>query len=190
MRGIERAAPESRGRLMYMFFLFFLIGIFALVIQSAVPALFPMPIQWLLILIIYLGIYKSLGIGLFLTIILGLCFDFWSGGTFGEGLFSALFIFGLSRGISGTIYADRPLVQFLIIFGTLVGLFGCLSLLFSLSGVPVGSIKTLGTRVLLSSLLSAVVGTPLLWVCKAIDPQRGGYYLARFMEEEREEPLI
>jgi hypothetical protein len=65
-----------------------------------------------------------------------------------------------------------------------------LCFLYGVMDVSCGTGERIFTRLLLSSGCTALVGVGLLAFFKRVDPERGGYYLTRFMPERREAPLI
>ena len=178
------------GRQFLSFLLFVPLGLLALIAQGIIPDIWGVRIEWFLIVIIYVGIYKSLGMGVLIATILGLSLDFFSGTNFGEGLFSAYFVMGAARIVSSMIYADKTSIQFICVSVVIMGLYAILAILFLLLGIYVGSFGHFLYISISSSVASAVVGVLLLRLLKLIDPDRGGYYLTRFMAEEREIPLI
>jgi len=181
---------EGKGRRAMSLVLFFLLGYFAIVIQGVVGECRGVRVEWLMILVVYLGVYKSPGVSMFLTVVLGVILDMSSASFFGEGIVSTLWVMLIARGVSRLIYADRPVIQFLILAGSLLSLGGLLLFLYGVMDVSVGAGSRVFTGFLLTSGLSAVIGVGLLVLFKRIDPERGGYYLTRFMPERREDPLI
>jgi rod shape-determining protein MreD len=143
-----------------------------------------------LLVIIYIGIYKSPGTSVLITLILGLLLDLYSGAVFGEGLFCAFFVMGYSRLISRLVYVDRPIMLFPATLVTVLSLLGVLAVITLLWGKVVGTFGSFAVSSCLSALLTALIGLVLLPFLKIIDPERGGYYLTRFMREEWGEPLV
>lgn len=178
------------GRQLLSFLLFVPLGLLAMIAQGIIPDIWGVRIEWLLVVIIYIGIYKSLGVGVLIATILGLSLDFFSGTNFGEGLFSAYFVLGAARTISSMIYADKTSIQFVCVSVVIMGLYVILAIIFLLLGIYVGPFGHFLYISISSSVVSATVGILLLRFLKLIDPDRGGYYLTRFMAEEREVPLI
>jgi rod shape-determining protein MreD len=172
------------------FFLFVLIGSAALIFQGIIPDIRGIRTEWLLLVIIYVGIYKSPGTGVLITLILGLLLDLYSGAVFGEGLFCAFFVMGYSRLVSRMVYVDRPLMLFPAMLATVFSLFCVLAIITLLWGKAAGTFGSLIVESCLSALLTALMGLILLPLLKFIDPERGGYYLTRFMREEWGEPLV
>jgi len=181
---------EGKGRWVVSLVLFILIGFFAVVLQGVMGDYRGVRVEWLMILVVYLGIYKSPGLSMFLTMFLGVMLDMSSVSFFGEGLVSTLWVMLIARGVSQLIYADRPVMQFLILTGSVLSLGGVLFFLYGMMDVSFGTSSQIFTRLLLSSGLTALVGVGLLAFFKRIDPERGGYYLTRFMPERQEAPLI
>jgi cell shape-determining protein MreD len=190
MPGVQTDTGEGRWRRAASLVLFLLLGFFAVILQGVMGDYRGVRVEWLMILVAYLGIYKSPGLSIFLTVFLGIMLDMSSASFFGEGLVSTLWVMLLSRGVSRLIYADRPVVQFLILAGAVLSLGGVLFFLYGIMDVPFGTSAKIFTRLSLSSGVTALVGVFLLFFFKRIDPERGGYYLTQFMPERREEPLI
>ncbi len=181
---------ESRGRKYLGFLLFIIIGTAVLLVQGVLPGIRGIGAEWFFLVIIYVGIYKSPGTSVLITTILGLLFDFYSGSSFGEGLFCCFFVMGSSRVISRVIYADRPLVFSSIACIVSFSLSIVLSLVTLLWGLSVGRFGSVITAALFTAFLTALVSIPFLPLLKFVDPERGGYYLTRFMREEWGEPLV
>lgn len=180
----------GRGRQFFSFLLLILLGLLVLIAQGIIPDIWGVRIEWFLIVIIYVGIYKSLWAGVLIATILGISLDFYSGTNFGEGLFSAFFVMGAARIVSSISYVDKTPIQFVCVFVVIMGLYATLALFFLLLGFYVGPFGYFLYMSFSSSIASAAVGVLLLRFLKLIDPERGGYYLTRFMTEEREIPLI
>ena len=170
--------------------LFLLLGLFSIVLQGMMGEYRGVRVEWLMILVVYLGVYKSPGLSVFLTVLLGVMLDLSSASFFGEGIVSTVWVMLIARGVSRLIYADRPVVQFLILVGSVLSLGGLLFFLYGSMDVSFGTSSGIFTRLVLTSGLTAVVGVGFLILFKCIDPERGRYYLTRFMEERREAPLI
>lgn len=181
---------EGKGRRAMSLVLFALLGFFAVVLVGVMGEYRGVRVEWLMILIVYLGVYKSPGLSMFLTVLLGVMLDMSSASFFGEGIVSTLWVMLIARGVSRLIYADRPIVQFLILAGSVLSLGGLLFLLYGVMNVPFGTDSQVFIRLLSTSGLTALIGVGLLSLFKRIDPERGGYYLTRFMPERREAPLI
>jgi len=190
MPGVQTDTAEGRWRRAASLVLFLLFGFFAIVLQGVMGEYRGVRVEWLMILVVYLGIYKSPGLSIFLTVLLGVMLDMSSTSFFGEGLVSTLWVMLLSRGVSRLIYADRPVVQFLILAGAVLSLGGVLLFIYGVMDVSFGTSSNIFTLLLFSSGITAFVGVFLLFFLKRIDPEQGGYYLTRFMPERREEPLI
>ncbi|MBN1881185.1 MAG: rod shape-determining protein MreD [Deltaproteobacteria bacterium] len=181
---------EGKGRLAVSLVLFFLLGFLAVILSGVIGEYRGVRVEWLMILVVYLGIYKSPGLSVFLTLLLGVILDMSSASFFGEGLVSTIWVMLIARGVSRLIYADRPVMQFLILAACVMSLGGVLCFLYGIMDVSCGASARIFTRLLFSSGVTAFVGVGLLALLKRIDPERGGYYLTRFMPERREAPLI
>jgi len=179
---------ESGTRKYLGFLLFIFIGSVALLVQGMNVR--GIRIEWLLLVVIYVGVYKSPGTGVLITLILGLLLDLYSGAALGEGLFCAFFVMGCVRLVSRMIYVDRPILLFAAALVTILSLYCVLAVITLLWGKGVGSFGSFIVTSCVSALLTALVGIVLLPVFKFIDPERGGYYLTRFMREEWGEPLV
>jgi rod shape-determining protein MreD len=182
---------ESRGRRYLGFLLFLLIGAIVLILQGVLPNIRGIRIEWFFLVIVYVGIYKPPAMSVLLTFLLGILLDLYSGGVFGTGLFCSFFVMGASRLISRIIYAERTLVLFVI--AAVVSFFlnlVVLSAVASWGGASVVSFGWFILRATASAFMTALAGIIFLPLLKYIDPERGGYYLARFMREERGEPLV
>ncbi len=180
----------SRTRKYLGFLLFILIGSATLIVQGIIPDIRGIRTEWFLLVIIYVGIYKSPGTSVLITLILGLLLDLYSGAVFGEGLFCTFFVMGYSRLTSRIVYVDRPLMLLLATLVTVLSLFCVLAVITLLWGKAVGTFGSFIVASGLSALLTALVGLILLPLLKFIDPERGGYYLTRFMREEWGQPLV
>ena len=187
---IQSDTGEGKGRQAASLVLFFLLGLLAIALLGVTGEYRGVRVEWLMILVVYLGIYKSPGLSMFLTVLLGIMLDLSSVSFLGEGLVSAIWVMLIARGVSRLIYADRPVVQFLILAGSVLSLGGVLFFLYGVMDVPCGTSGRIFTRLLFSSGITALVGVGLLFLFKRVDPERGGYYLTRFMPERREAPLI
>ncbi len=172
------------------FLLFIIIGAAALIIQGVMPDIRGVRAEWFLLVVIYIGIYKSPGTGVLITLVLGLLLDLYTGATFGEGLFCAFFVMGCSRLVSRIVYADRPLMLFPVALVTIILLHCVLAIMSLLWGKEVGTFGSFVAMTFFSSLFTALVGLVFLPLLKIVDPERGGYYLTRFMREEWGEPLV
>jgi len=190
MNGNKNVIRESRTRKYLGFLLFILIGIVILVVQGIVPDIRGIRIEWLLLLVIYVGIYKSPGTGVLISLILGLLLDLYSGTVFGEGVFCTFFVMGYSRLVSRMVYVDRPLMFFIAALATVFSLLCALAVITLLWGGQAGTFGSFIVGSSLSALLTALAGLIFLPLLKYIDPERGGYYLTRFMREEWGEPLV
>jgi len=71
-----------------------------------------------------------------------------------------------------------------------LALSGVLSVMAILEGLWVGWAGSFIVNALLSALATALAGVPCLFLLKLVDPERGGYYLTRFMREEHGVPLV
>ena len=127
---VQNDTGEGRGRRAASFVLFLLFGFFAIVLQGVMGELHGVRVEWVMILVVYLGVYKSPGVSVFLTMLLGVMLDMASASFFGEGLVSTLWVMLIARGVSRLIYADRPVVQFLILAGSVLSLGGVLFFLY------------------------------------------------------------
>lgn len=181
---------QSGTRKYLGFFLFILVGTAALIVQGIITDVRGVRIEWFLLVIIYVGVYKSPGTGVLITLILGLLLDLYSGAVVGEGLFCAFFVMGYARLISRMAYVDRPALLFLSALATIFSLYCVLAVIVLLWGKLVGTFGSFIVSAGLSAILTAVSGIILLPVLKFIDPERGGYYLTHFMREEWGEPLV
>jgi rod shape-determining protein MreD len=190
MNRADKYVRMSRGRRIVGFILFIPLGFLAVVIQGLVPELFGVRVEWFLIFIVYVGIYKSPGLCLIITAVLGLIFDLSSSSPVGQGFFCAFFAMGAARVISSLIYADRPPIMFLTTAAITLGLNAILVVIFLLTRFGAGEIGFIFRHAFFSSLLTAILSVPLFLIIKFIDPERGGYYFTRFMREEEEIPLI
>lgn len=190
MNGRKNVIRESRTRKYVGFLLFVLIGSATLIVQGIMPDIREIRTEWFLLVIIYVGIYKSPGTGVLITLILGLLLDLYSGSVFGEGLFCTFFVMGYSRLVSRMVYVDRPLMLFLATLVTVLSLFCVLAVITLLWGKEVGTFGSFIVTSCLCALLTALMGLIFLPLLKFIDPERGGYYLTRFMREEWGEPLV
>jgi rod shape-determining protein MreD len=186
----QHVIRESPARRYVGFVLFCLIGALTIVVQGVVPEIGWVRVQWFFLVIAYVGIYKPPGMSVILTTVLGLLLDLYSGARLGEGLFCSFFVMGGARLVSRIIYADKPLVQFSIVLAVLLALFGILSVMTLLEGLWVGGGGSFIVTSLLSALATALFGVPSFFLLKRVDPERGGYYLTRFMREEHEAPLV
>jgi len=190
MNDSKTVIRESGTRKYLGFLLFIVIGVATLIIQGVMPGIRGIRAEWFLLVVIYIGIYKSPGTGVLITLMLGLFLDLYTGATFGEGLFCSFFVMGCSRIVSRIIYADRPFMLFLTALVTTILLYCVLAIMTLLWGKEVGTFGSFVLTTFLSALLTAVVGLALLPLLKIVDPERGGYYLTRFMREEWGEPLV
>jgi rod shape-determining protein MreD len=190
MNGKKNVIRESGTRKYLGFLLFVLIGSLILIFQGIMPDIRDIRIEWFLLVIIYVGIYKSPGTGVLITLILGLLLDLYSGAVFGEGLFCTFFVMGYSRLVSRMVYVDRLAMLFFATLVTVFSLSCVLAVITLLWGKEVGTFGSFIVTSCLSSLLTALAGLILLPLLKYIDPERGGYYLTRFMREEWGEPLV
>ncbi len=181
---------QSGTRKYLGFFLFVLLGTAALIVQGIAADVRGIRIEWLLLVVIYVGVYKSPGTGVLIGLILGLLLDLYSGAVLGEGLFCVFFVMGYARLISRMIYVNRPALMFPAIVATILSLYGVLAVITLLWGKAVGTFGSFVVTSCLSALLTALMGVLLLPVLKFFDPERGGYYLTRFMREEWGEPLV
>lgn len=190
MNRADKYIKMSRGRRIVGFILFIPLGFLAVVVQGLVPEIFGIRVEWFFIFIIYVGIYKSPGLCLLITAVLGLLFDLSSSAPAGQGIFCAFFSMGAARVISSLIYADRPPIMFLTTAAITLGMNAILVIIFLLNRFGAGEIGPLFRHAVSSSLLTAILSVPLFLIIKFIDPERGGYYFTRFMREEEEIPLI
>jgi rod shape-determining protein MreD len=190
MNGNRNVIRQSRTRKYLGFLLFVLIGSAILVVQGIVPDIRGIRIEWLLLIVVYVGVYKSPGTGVLISLILGLLLDLYSGTVFGEGVFCTFFVMGFSRLVSRMIYVDRPLMLFVASLASIFSLLCVLAVITLLWGRDAGTFGSFIVRSSLSSLVTALAGLVLLPLLKRIDPERGGYYLTRFMREEWGEPLV
>ena len=181
---------ESKGRQVFSFFIFIFLGIISIFIISVLPEVFGVRVEWFVIVMVYIGIYKPPFAAISLTIILGLLLDNLTGAPFGEGFFTAIFSMNATRIISRVIYADRPVTRFFTLMIVLSGLHLCFAIIIISLGLNISSVRTFLISALPSILITAVIGVPILGFIKKIDPERGGYYLARFMREERTQSLV
>jgi rod shape-determining protein MreD len=187
----KKGVIRQSGTRKYLgFFLFVLIGSAALIAQGIFPDIRGIRAEWFLLVIIYIGIYKSPGTGVLITFTLGLLLDLYSGTVFGEGLFCTFFVMGYCRLISRMVYVDRLLMLFPTTLVTVLSLFCVLAVITLLWGKNVGTFGSFITASSLSALLTALIGLIILPILKFIDPERGGYYLTRFMREEWGEQLV
>jgi rod shape-determining protein MreD len=181
---------QSETRKYLGFLLFILVGSAALIAQGIVADVRGIRIEWLLLVVVYVGVYKSPGTGVLITLILGLLLDLYSGAVFGEGLFCAFFVMGYARLVSRMVYVDRIPLLFLAALATMLSLYCVLAVITLLWGKAVGTFGSFAVMSCLSAFLTALAGVILLPILKFIDPERGGYYLTRFMREEWGEPLV
>ena len=186
----DKLARVSGGKVVFGFVLFILMGFFAIIVQGAVPEIFGFRVEWLLIFFIYVGIYKSPGLSFLITMTLGLLYDLMSSAPVGQGFFYAFYAMGAARIISSIIYANRLGIMFLTTAAVTLSLNLILILIFLVSPFKVGSVSLLLRFIVPSSFLTAAISVPLFFLIKYIDPERGGYYLTRFMREEKEFPLL
>jgi rod shape-determining protein MreD len=186
----DKLARVGRGRVVFGFVLIILMGFLAIIIQGMFPEIFGIRIEWLFIFFIYVGIYKSPGLSIFITATLGLIYDLTSSAPVGQGFFCAFYAMGVARIISSIIYVNRPGIMFLTTATVTLSLNLILLLIFLISSYKVGSASLLLRFVVFSSFLTALISVPLFSLIKYIDPERGGYYLTRFMREEKVVPLL
>ena len=186
----ETLARVSGGRAVFGFVLIIFLGFFAIIIQGVIPEIFGFRVEWLLIFFIYVGIYKSPGLSIIITATLGLLYDLMSSAPVGQGFFCAFYSMGAARIISSIIYANRLGIMFLTTAAVTLSLNLILILIFLVSLNKVGSVSLLIRFIVPSSFLTAAISVPLFSLLKYIDPERGGYYLTRFMREEKEFPLL
>jgi rod shape-determining protein MreD len=114
------------------FFLFCLIGLIFLVLQStllALEAINPLRPDLLFILLISLGTLDRLGLGLILSILLGLMVDLLSWGLPGTAMilypliFWVFFFIGTRTDINDSVFAVIAVLIFQILYGLLVHFF-------------------------------------------------------------------
>jgi rod shape-determining protein MreD len=190
MNESKTVSREDRTRKYLGFFLFIAIGAFALIIEGVMPGIGGVRAELLLLVVIYIGIYKSPGTGVLITLVLGLLVDLYSGAPFGEGVFYSFLAMGCSRLVSRIVYANRPFMLFIITLVTVILIHGILAIVTLLWGKHVGTFGSFALTTFLSALFTAAAGLAVLPLLKIIDPERGGYYLTRFMREEWGEPLV
>lgn len=190
MKEENKYVRMSRGRKVLGFILFIPLGFLVIIIQGVVPDIFGIRVEWFLIFLIYVGIYKSPALCLVISTILGILFDLASSAPVGQGFFCALYAMGAARVISSIIYADRLTMMFLTTTVVMLSLNIILVLVFIVSPFNAGSALSFLRIAIPSSLLTACISVPLFLFIKFLDPERGGYYLTRFMREEEEIPLI
>jgi rod shape-determining protein MreD len=190
MNDRKNVIRQSKTRKYLGFFLFVLFGAAALIVQGIGADVRGIRIESLLLVVIYIGVYKSPGTGVLITLILGLLLDLYSGAVFGEGLFCAFFVMGYARLISRMIYVNRPLLLFPAILVTMLSLYCVLAVVTLLWGKTVGTFGSFVVTSCLSAFMTAITGVIVLPMLKFFDPERGGYYLTRFMREEWGEPLV
>lgn len=187
---MDKYVRMSRGRKIFGFILFIPLGTLFIVIQGVIPEIFGIRVEWFLIFLVYVGIYKSPALCLLITTILGLLFDLTSSAPVGEAFFCALYAMGAARVISSIIYADRLVMMFLTTTVVMLSLNIVLFLVFIISPLNAGGTLSFLSIAAPSSLLTALISVPLILFIKLLDPERGGYYLTRFMREEEEIPLV
>jgi len=190
MKGKKNVIRQSRTRKYLGFLLFVLIGSLVLIVRGIIPGVRGIRIEWFLLVIIYIGIYKSPGAGILITLILGILLDLYSGAVIGEGLFCACFVMGYSRLVSRMVYVDRPHMLLVTTLVTLFTLSCVLAVITLLWGKETGTFGSFIVQSCLSALLTSLAGLIFLPLLKYMDPERGGYYLTRFMREEWGEPLV
>ncbi len=148
-------------------------GAAALIVQGIAADVRGIRIEWLLLVIVYIGVYKSPGTGVLISLILGLLLDLYSGAVLGEGLFCVFFVMGYARLISRMIYVDRLTLMFPAILATMFSLYGVLAVITLLWGKTVGTFGSFIVTSCLSALLTALAGVLLLPVLKYFDPGTG-----------------
>ena len=182
--------PAGKGGGIVSFVLVLLCGIIAQVFEGICKLPGGLAIHLMFILLVYVGIYKSPGVSMGLAVIFGLLLELFSGASIGQGLFSSFFIVGVSWVISGAIYADRIIIRFFTIGTATFSIYPALLFIHAVFDRPLGNVYQIIYGALLSSIMTASAGILLIQGIKYLDPDRGGYYLTRFMREERMIPLV